>query len=129
MGSSVVTGFGAPDEAAGCIQICENGRDNQNDYCDPDDIVLGSGGTDGNGAFAITLDNGYTLAAGAVICVYDGCLPLAPPPDDPNAYRRGNCRAIVDPSRAPALSPSGTLLSVVAVSLVGLAGLLRRRRA
>jgi hypothetical protein len=123
---------GNPNLGPGCIILCENGDDNEFDFCQGDDEVLGDGCTDAAGnciecSLAIAshagpaIDLNRPLEEGDVVCVVDICSldPMILP---------GNCVLIIGPVPAPALSPTWLLLAVAVLSLVSLLSLARLRK-
>ena len=113
-GSTQVTGNAAPN-GTNCIQIIDCGPDG---ICagpgDVDDTVLGTGSTNGAGAFSITVP---PLKAGQIIFARDQCNELNGPPI-----------IVTLPVAAPALSPTMLALLVTALGLTALFGLFRAPR-
>ena len=78
-GSKEVTGTGPPNRDPGCLKVYEVGANRVPDGGNPDDMLLGSGGTDANGNFSIMLSR--PLKSGDVIFIVDTC--ASPPTSGP----------------------------------------------
>ena len=83
----------------------------------PDDVLLGTGGTDANGNYAIGLNR--PLKAGDVIFIVDTC--ASPPASGP-------LDLITGAAPAPTLSPALLAVALAMLSLIALIGMRRRQR-
>ncbi len=116
-GSNEVTGTGPPDLGPECLKVYEVGPNRVPDGGGPDDVLLGTGGTDANGNYAIGLNR--PLKAGDVIFIVDTCaIPPASGPLD----------LITGAAPAPALSPALLAVALAMLSLIALTGTRRRQR-
>ena len=116
-GSNEVTGTGPPNRDPDCLKVYEVGPNRVPDGGAPDDVLLGSGGTDANGNFTIMLSR--PLKSGDIIFIVDTC---AMPPTS------GPLDLITGAAPAPALSPALLAVALAMLSLIALAGVRRRRR-
>ena len=116
-GSNEVTGTGPPNLGPECLKVYEVGPNRVPNGGSPDDVLLGSGGTDTNGNYSIMLNR--PLKAGDVIFIVDTCaMPPASGPLD----------LIGGAAPAPALSPALLAVALAMLSLIALAGTRRRQR-
>ena len=116
-GSTTVTGVGRPNLPAPCIQIHDCGPDR---ICENgDDTIIGTGGTNSNGSFTITVMP--ALTCNERLYAVDVCDTSVP------GGRVGPIFRVFCPAPVPAMSASSTGLLIAILGLIGLAGLLRPR--
>jgi hypothetical protein len=117
-GSTSVTGMGRPSLGPACIIIYEVGADGTPDNGQPDDELLGQGGTDAMGNFTIMLIR--PLADGEHIYALDVCPPFQ---DNPLA---GPVVDVIGPAAAPALSKELLMVAIAMLSAIALFAMRRR---